>query len=580
MIGWQLKRHTILIEGERQSAQAMTQNRLSILAACFVVFYCVVAMRLVDLTVVQGFDRASQENVQLPDSKVGALVKRRGDVYDRHGFLVATSLKVPVLFADPSLVIDPKSLSQKLVRVFPALDRAVVLKVLSAKNEYGVIKHEITPAQQQAVLDIGDPGLGFKYRYKRVYPQGSLFSHMLGYSNRDGTGLSGVERGYDDVLARGEDVRLSIDLRLQHLVKREVARAISDFDAKAGTGVIMDAKTGEILAGVSLPDFDLNQVETMTGKAADNKKFNRLTLGVYELGSMFKIFSTAALLDLRDVPMGYTFDARKPIKVGWHTINDYHAQKRIMTVPEVFMHSSNIGSALMGKKVGNDALYNFYDDLGLLSPLRFEVKEVGMPLVPKAPWRDDTTMTVSYGHGLSTTPLQMSAAVASVVNGGYSVRPTMIKQEKSSETAVRVISESTSDKMRKLLRLVVTKGTGKNADVKGYMIGGKTGTAEKVVDGRYDSKKLISSIVGAFPMNDPRYVVMVMVDEPKGNKKSYYYATAGWVAAPAMKRIVTSMASVMGMPADKYTPDQDISHALDKYIHDPKAKKGKRLVSY
>lgn len=579
----QIRRRSILIEGERRSSIDMAQSRLTILGAFFIIGYVVIVARLMDLSVVQG---AMSVTADRSGFEVAQIAQRRGDIYDRNGFLVATTLKTPSLFVDPSLVMDADNLAHDLMSVIDGLDEKVLLKSLKARNRFAWIKRNITPEQHTQILNIGSPALGVQYEYKRVYPQGELFAHMLGYTDRDGLGLSGAERGFDDVLAQGVDVNLSFDLRLQHIARRELSTAISDFEAKAGTAVIMDVKSGELLASVSLPDFDLNKASS----AGANEKFNRLTLGVYELGSMFKIFSTAALFDLVGARMSDTFDARKPIKVGRFTINDYHAQKRILTVPEVFMHSSNIGSAMMGEKVGGDALRAFYKDLGLLDPLMFDIKEVGRPLLPK-PWRHVNTLTAAYGHGLATTPLQMSAAVASVVNGGLFVQPTIEKRsgdEGYFRSDVRVISETTSENIRKLLRLTVTEGTGKNADVKGYRVGGKTGTAEKSVNGRYDRSLLISSFVGAFPIDDPRYVVMVMVDEPKGQKHSYGYATAGWVAAPAVSRIVTSMASVLGMPADQHNLDQDISDELLPYIYDPKTKaykapkmvKGAQRVSY
>ncbi len=573
---WRHARHrSIVIEGERQCAVSMAQSRLSILAVCFIVAYLLIAVRLMDLGIVQAQILADADDTGSETVAVKEIAARRGDIFDRNGFLVASSLKTPSLFVDPSIVLDADQLVRDIARVIPDLDVEKASSVMSANNRFGWLAHNITPAQQQAILEVGDPSLGFKYHYTRVYPQGSLMSHMIGYADRDGLGLAGAERGFDDILGRGDNVTLSIDLRLQHAVKREVSRAMSEFNAIAGVGLILDAHSGEILAGVSLPDFDLNKA----GRATDNQTFNRLTLGVYELGSMFKIFSTAALLELHKVGMDYTFDARKPIKVGWHKINDYHAEKRILTVAEVFMYSSNIGSALMGKMVGGKALRSFYKDLGLMDPLRFDIKEVGKPLTPPEPWRDDSTMTASYGHGLSTSPLQMSTAVASVVNGGIFVHPTIKKKAPKAglTSEVRVVSEETSEQIRKLLRLNVTVGTGKKSGVKGMVVGGKTGTAEKSIDGRYHRDKLISSFVAAFPMDDPRYVIMVMIDEPKGNKSSYGYATAGWVAAPAVKRIVESMVSILGLPADRYDPATDISLDLLPYIHD---KKEKKLASY
>ncbi len=572
------QRRSIVIEGERRISASIAQSRLSILGVCFVTAFLFMALRLLDLSIVQTHILTGDDEIAGSESVVvKQIAVRRGDVYDRNGFLIATTIKAPSLYVDPSMVLDAKDLSKKLEAILPDICPKKAMKAMGAKNRFGWLAHEITPAQQQKVLEIGDPSLGFKYQYRRVYPQEELFAHMLGHTDRDGLGLSGIERSFDDVLAKGEDVTLSLDLRLQHAVKREVQSAIDEYSANAGVGIVLDIHSGEVLAGVSLPDFDLNDA----GKASPSEEFNRMTLGVYELGSMFKIFSTAALLEIKKVGMDYTFDARKPLKVGWYKIDDYHAQKRILTVPEVFMFSSNIGSALMGKTVGGKALQAFYKDLGLLDALDFDIKEVGRPMTPKSPWREDSTMTASYGHGLSTSPLQMSAAVASIVNGGIAVQPTLLiedEQKRRMKSEVRVISEEVSQDMRRLMRLVVTQGTGKNADVPGISIGGKTGTAEKIVNGRYSRDKLISSFVSAFPIDDPRYVVMVMVDEPHGTKKSFGYATAGWVAAPTVARIAQSMVSILGLSADQYDPTRDISLDLLPYIHDKK-RKGKQIAS-
>ncbi len=572
-------RKSIVIEGERRISASIAQGRLSILGVCFVTAYLIMALRLLDLSIVQTHALSGgEEPISAESVVVEEIAQRRGDIYDRNGFLIATTIKSPSLYVDPSMVLNPQDLSAKLAGILPEMDQEKATKAMCAKNRFGWLAYDITPAQQQKILEIGDPSLGFKYHYRRVYPQEELFAHMLGHTDRDGLGLSGIERGFDDFLAKGEDITLSMDLRLQHAVRREVQSAIEEFSANAGVGIIMDARSGEVLAGVSLPDFDLNEA----GKASPDESFNRMTLGVYELGSMFKIFSTAALLEIRKVGMDHTFDARKPLKVGWYKIDDYHAQKRILTVPEVFMYSSNIGSALMGKAVGGKALEAFYKDLGLLNEPDFDIKEVGKPIIPKSPWREDSTMTASYGHGISTSPLQMSAAVASIINGGIAVQPTLLiedEEQRRLKSDVRVISEETSEDIRRLMRLVVTQGTGKNADVSGIAIGGKTGTAEKIVNGRYSRNQLISSFVAAFPMDNPRYVIMVMVDEPHGTKKSFGYATAGWVAAPAIARITTSMVSILGLPADQYDPAQDISLDLLPYIQDKKHK-GKQLALY
>lgn len=556
-------RKSLSLKGERSTALEQMRGRIIIVAAFFVVAYSVMALRAFDLAVLQVIPQDQEQEYYA--SSTDELP--RGDIVDRNGVLLATTLPSASLYADPKLIFDASGLARDLVRIFPSLDYGATLQKLQGSGRFAWVERNITPDEQHAVLALGQPGLGFEYETRRFYPHGALLSHLVGFTNVDDKGLSGVERSFNQYLSDGGELKLALDVRLQHALHREVARAMSEFTAKAGTGVIMNAKTGEVLAGVSLPDFNPHDA----GNADDNEVFNRLTLGVYELGSMFKIFSTAAVLEFSKVAMGHKFDATEPIRVGRFTINDYHAEDRILTVPEVFMYSSNIGSAKMGQMVGTETLKSFYEDLGLLDPLQFEIGEVGRPLKPN-PWREVNTLTASYGHGVATTPLQMSAAVASIVNGGLFVKPKLVLQNGEGHTAndapsIRVISENTSMKMRALMRLVVSDGTARKAEVKGYEFGGKTGTAEKIgANGRYDRKKLISSFVGAFPASDPEYVVMVMVDEPVGNKKSWGYATAGWVAAPAAGRVVSSMASILGIEPRYVADGQDAAAPLKQYV--------------
>ena len=567
MFSQRLRLNAIKLEGERSSALDLARGRLVLMSGFFILVYMVFAVRAFDLAVIQGqvnYEAGVQTTEHI--SREGRTDDvRRADIVDRNGALLATTLKTVSLYADSRLIADAKVSAEKLVQIFPHLKYGDVLQKLQSGKRFDWIKRNISPEQQYQVLQIGEPGLEFEEAFKRFYPQGELVAHLLGYSNVDTQGLSGVERSFNRHLGEGQELKLTLDVRLQHVLKRELASAMQEFEAPAAAGAIMDVSTGEILAGVSLPDFNPHN----PGKADEQAVFNRLTLGVYELGSVFKIFSTAGFFERHDVPMGTTFDATEPIKAGRFTINDYHAEDRILTVPEVFMYSSNIGSALMGQAVGTDGLRKFYSDLGLLSPLDFEVREVGRPMVP-SPWREVNTLTASYGHGLATTPLQLITAVSSIVNGGYLVRPSLVMQEEPSENIkedIRVVSAKTAQRMRQLLRLVVTDGTGKNADVQGYRVGGKTGTAEKIIDGRYDNKKKISSFIGVFPMDAPRYAVFVMVDEPKGQKHTFGYATGGWVAAPAVSRIVASMGSILGIqPVRENAPENRFGESLKRYV--------------
>lgn len=561
-----MRRNAVKLVGERSSSLDLARGRLVLISTVFALAYIMLAARAFDLTVIQGtLDRT--DSSEFAQMQSGSDAGPRGDIFDRNGVLLATTLKTASLYADPRYISDPQTAAQGLVHIFPELSFGDVLQKLQSSKRFVWIRRGIVPEEQARVLEIGEPGLGFRYEDKRVYPHGPLAAHILGYTNIDAHGQAGIERGFNKYLGYGDPLRLTIDVRLQHALHREVSSVIREFSAKGGAGVIMDVTNGEILAGVSLPDFDPHN----PGDASNAGVFNRLTLGVYELGSVFKIFSTAILFEHLNVKMNKKFDAREPIERGRFTINDYHAEKRILSVPEVFMYSSNIGSALMGEAVGTEVLKDFYSDLGLLDPMDFEIREVTAPIVP-GPWRDINTLTASYGHGIATTPLQLTAAVSSVVNGGYVIKPTLVLDENSAGGAqdeyLRVVSAGTAHRMRQLMRLVVTDGTGTKADVPGYRVGGKTGTAEKIrKSGKgYDSDRLISSFIGVFPIDAPRYAVFVMIDEPQGTPASFGYATAGWTAAPAIARIVTAMASILGLEPAPVTPGREFGHELKRYV--------------
>jgi cell division protein FtsI (penicillin-binding protein 3) len=336
-------------------------------------------------------------------------------------------------------------------------------------------------------------------------------------------------------------LHLTLDTRLQYILRDEVRQVVEEFEARAASALIMDVKSGALLAGMSWPDFDPNHA----GQAPSAARFNRLSLGVYELGSVFKIFSTAALLE-EGAHFARQFDAREPLQHGAHKIRDYHAEERVLNVPEVFIHSSNIGSALMGEALGTKKLKSYYRDLGLLEETDFSLQEVGAPIIPR-PWRDINTLTASYGHGIAVSPLQLASAVATTIGDGTRKEPHFLKNTPGRSADLRVFSPKTVEQMRGLLRLTVTDGTGHKGDVPGYQVGGKTGTAEKPGANGYDLDKKISSFVSVFPMHDPRYLVLVVVDEPKGNARTYNYATGGWVAAPATARIVSHMTRILGI---------------------------------
>lgn len=470
----------------------------------------------------------------------------RPDILDRNGVLLATDLQVASLYADPRDVWDPEETARALITVFPELNEDALVAKLKAKTGFVWIKRDITPRQHAAVHDLGLPGVGFRQERKRVYPNGRAAAHVVGFVDIDNMGLGGIERAIDTTLAgdvaNGEPVQLSIDLRVQHVVEDELAATIQKFSAIGGTGVVVDVKTGEVIAMVSLPDFDPNHV---AADPAENR-FNRATLGVYEMGSTFKSFNTAMVLDAGVSPKDI-FDARAPIRIGRFSIRDYHPMGRALSVEEIFEHSSNIGSANMARRMGIEKQKQFLADMGQLQPVVTELPERGAPLSPRN-WGEVELMTIAFGHGIAVSPMHVVAGVTAMANGGMYIQPTMLKRKADADLhAHRVLKPETSTEMNRLFRLVVEKGTARKADVPGYPVGGKTGTAEKSKAGGYARKALLSSFIGVFPADAPEYAILVIIDEPKGIKETSGYATGGWTAAPATSRIVARIAPMLGV---------------------------------
>lgn len=519
----------------------VARDRLLIVMGAFALGFLLVFAKLVDATVLSGVDEPRQMEAVRRNMPAGS----RADIVDRNGAMLATSLPTVSLYADAVRVIEPTRTADTLLQALPDLDRTRLIADLSSKKRFVWIKRHLTPQQQAEVNKLGLPGLEFQQESKRVYPQGALFSHTLGYLGIDQEGLAGLEKSMDNRL-KGDPapLKLSLDVRLQHIMKRELQTQIDSFSGIGGAGMIMDARTGEILSLVSLPDFDPHE----PGAASDDSKFNRATLGVYEMGSTFKIFNTAMALDSGKVKMSDRFDTTHTIKIGRFTITDYHPANHNYNVPEIMEESSNIGSVRMYEQVGAEWQKAFMTKLGFTKQAKLETPERGVPMIPN-PWRDVNGMTIAFGHGIAVSALHLVRAAAAIVNGGVMVEPTLV-QRPQGQTLLgeRVISEQTSIEMRQLLRLVVTNGTAKSADAPGYFVGGKTGTADKMINGRYVKNARMANFVGAFPINDPRYVVYVLVDDPKPNAKSYGFATAGWVAAPAVGRIVSQMAPLLGLP--------------------------------
>lgn len=542
----------------RRAVMERTRVRLLIAAGGFALLFGAVGARLADATLISPAEPKRLAAMVRQNTPPAEHLPGRGAITDRNGELLAVTLPITALYANPSEITDPADVARRLVRVLPQLDLERVTARLSGERQFAYLARALTPREQQAVNSLGVPGLYFEEAERRIYPQGRAAAHILGGVDVDGNGTAGVERYFDERLRvrRGEDLRLSLDVRVQLALRDAVQQAITEYNGIGGAGILMDVQSAEVIGMVSLPDFDLAEparVEAVAPGAdqqGNNPRFNRATVGVYEPGSTFKLLTASMALELGTVNIWGGYDASRPIRYGRFTINDYRGKNRWLALPEILAYSSNLASAHMAAAVGPQRHREFMVRMGMGSRLGIELPETAMPLIPRAnAWRDINTMTIGFGHGISVSPLHVITGVSAVANGGILRQPTLLARPAGTlAEGTRVISEGTSATMRRLMRLVVTDGSGRNADVPGYFVGGKTGTAQKIgPTGRYMQNKRIAAFVGAFPMQAPRYALYVMVDEPTPNARSHGFATAGWVAAPAAGMVVRRVAPILGL---------------------------------
>jgi cell division protein FtsI (penicillin-binding protein 3) len=479
----------------------------------------------------------------------------RPDIIDRRGRLLATDVGTHSLYADPQLVQDADEAIEKLTAALPDLDAAELRKTLLDKSRrFAWVARGLTPRQAQQVHALGLPGLALRTEPKRVYPLGQLTGHVLGTVNTDNRGIAGIERMLDDTnraeavqgpaRAAAEPVRLSLDVGVQHALAEELKQACVRYSASAAAGVVLDADSGEILAAASLPEADpLRPSDWLDGQRAD-----RLAGGTFELGSIFKLLTLAMALEAGIADLDRVYDVRDPLVAGPYVIKDPYPQGRPLSVREIFLHSSNVGAGMLALEVGAERQRVFLQRLGLSEPARTEAGPMAAPQLPKH-WGRVETITIGYGHGLAVAPLQFAAAVASLVNGGLKVTPTLLAGFQGAGRPERIVSVATSAKLREVMRLNVTnaQGTGRYADADGYRVGGKTGTAEMAGRGGYREKSVISSFAGAFPMDAPRYVVLVLLFEPQTGEGRGQHITAGVNAAPTTARVVERIAPLLGV---------------------------------
>ncbi|MGD9914974.1 MAG: peptidoglycan D,D-transpeptidase FtsI family protein [Rhizobiaceae bacterium] len=533
----------IVVEGARRNG-GRPKNRVLMAIGVFFALYAVLCGRLVYLGLLD------------PEQSSGPAVRitaTRPDIVDRNGEVLATDIRTASLFAEPRRIVDADEAIEKLSTVLPDLNVEQTWHKLKSGTGFVWLRRQLSPKQRNEIMQLGIPGIGFREEKRRFYPGGVTASHILGLTNIDNQGISGIEKYIDDQgladlqsLGMAGDlkpVRLSIDLRVQHIVHSEITDALTRYHAIAAGAVVLNARTGEVVAMASVPDYDPNNPVDAHLK----DRLNRMSAGVYEMGSTFKSFTTAMALDSGKVTMESRFDASRPITIGRQTIRDFHGKGRVLTVPEVFIYSSNIGSAREADVVGIEGHREFLHRLGLLERMVTELPEVARPTEPKV-WKKVHSITAAFGHGISTTPLQTAVAAAALMNGGKLFEPTFLPRTEADTPFTQVVKETTSRDMRYLYLLNATApgGSGKRATVPGYRVGGKTGTAEKVVNGRYSNNVRFNAFLAAFPMDNPQYIVLSIVDEPKPEKPGMG-ATAGLNAAPIIANIIRRAAPMLGV---------------------------------
>jgi cell division protein FtsI (penicillin-binding protein 3) len=557
---WRQRLIRTLLYGKNVDRHVKARARVGFAVLAFVGIYAVIAGKLVLFGITSESNEASRRAAQ------DATATARPDILDRNGTILATDVKASSLFGEPRRLVDRDEAVELLTGTLPDLDAAEVRQRLHTRKGFVWLKREISPEQERQIHRLGIPGIGFLRENKRVYPSGPVVSHLIGHVNIDNQGIAGIEKWLDsnglaDLHMAGfandrqqEPVELAVDLRVEHALRDELLKAKEKYKAKAAAGLISNVKTGEIVAMVSVPDYDPNNPR----EANDPTRINRLTTGVFEMGSTFKSLTLAMALDSGKASLNTMYDARGSLRYGRFNIRDTHPMGRAISLSEVFTYSSNIGAARIALAQGVDAHKAFLKKLGQLDRLRTELPESAAPLVPKR-WGELNTVTISFGHGLSVAPLQAVMGINALVNGGYLIPPTFLKRSEADamKLAKQVVKPETSQKMRYLMRLNAEIGTAKKADVMGYYIGGKTGTSEKVVNGRYSRKQVLNSFTAIMPSDNPKYQILIMLDEPQPLKETYGFITSGWNTVPTGGKVIARIGPLLGLEPRFDLPPSD-----------------------
>lgn len=547
--GWRGVKKTFFLLVGTGEGLGLTSGRLRIAMLAFGCLYLAIIGRLVEYAVAPDVSAVARASAVVASST-------RPDIVDRNGQILATDIKVSSLYAEPKNIIDVDEAVELLSQTVPDLDRKDLRAKLSTKKGFVWLKREISPKDQVAVFRLGIPGVGFLPENKRIYPNGGVVAHVLGFADTDNKGIAGIEKYLDTsgktaeaaaVAAAGgrmEPIKLALDLKVQHAVRDELVEGMKKFKAIAASAAIADVETGEIISLVSLPDYDPND----PSGALKPDAINRVNVGVFEMGSTFKAMTVAMGLDSGKYNLQSRFDARAPLQFGKFRIHDFHPTNRVLSVPEVFIHSSNIGTSRMALGMGVEAHKAFLAKMGQLNRLQTELPESSRPILPTR-WGELNTITISFGHGIAIAPIQSVMGVSALVNGGLLIKPTFLMRtpEEARTKAIRVLKPSTSVAMRYLLRLNAERGSAKKADIPGYRVGGKTGTAEKVIGGRYSKTKNLTAFTAVFPMDAPKYMLLAVLDEPKSLPETHGFATSGWNVVPIGGKMIERIAPLLGV---------------------------------
>ncbi len=526
------------------------RQRIIVSMFCFILVYAVLCLRVSYVCLSQGINiDTAIASEQLAEEEFLHLRNpvKRADILDRNGEIIATSLPTVNLYANAKKVKNPRDVAEKLNYIFPDVSYDRFYDLLTRKSTFVYLKRNLSPAQQSQVNNLGIPALEFENFEKRIYPHKNLFAHVLGNTNIDNVGISGLEKYMNERLTTStKPLYLSVDLGIQNTIRDALIEGVKQFKAEGAAAILMEVKSGKILALTSVPDFDPNE----NIKVGEREMFNFATKGVYEAGSVFKVFNTALCLDSGKVKVTDRFDTSRPVYFGKARVTDPHGSHKMLTPEDILVESSNIGSTLEVMQVGKKFQRQFFQRINMDKELTaFELPEVSRPLFLRADrWTNHTMATISYGYGISTTPLHIISAFSAVVNGGIYHEPSLLYNKR--REGKRVVSEKTSESMRHLLRAVVVRGTGRRANVEGYQVFGKTGTADKLENGHYNHKKSISTFISGFPESNPQYALLVVVDDPKGSKETFGHTEAGWNAVPITKNIITSVAPQLNVKVD------------------------------